>query len=106
MITFRIRVNFSFLYSLMSSFTAAEHKAGEEEQVGEEGLKKGWEVKQKQFASQQYIKKQSLNTLKCSVLPFSLPNASQYCNLLFKAFKRKYREPSLNNPGGFSRLYP
>lgn len=71
----------------MSSFTAAEHKAGEEEQVGEEGLKKGWEVKQKQFASQQYIKKQSLNTLKCSVLPFSLPNASQYAISFLKPLK-------------------
>lgn len=45
----------------MSSFTAAEYRAGEEEKVGEEGLKKGWEVKQKQFASEHYIKKQSLN---------------------------------------------
>lgn len=35
----------------MPSFTAAEYRAGEEEKVGEEGLKKGWEVKQKQFAS-------------------------------------------------------
>lgn len=71
----------------MSSFTAAEHRAGEEEQAGEEGLKKGWELKQKQFASEQYIKKQSINTLKCSVLPSSLPNAAQYIISFLKPLK-------------------
>lgn len=71
----------------MSSFTGAEHRAGEEEQVGEEELKKGWEVNQKQFASEQYIKKQSINTLKCSVLSSSLPNAAQYVISFLKPFK-------------------
>lgn len=71
----------------MSSFTAAEYRAGEEEQVGKEGLKKGWDVKQKQFASEHYIKKQSLNILKCSVLPSSLPNAAQYAISFLKPLK-------------------
>lgn len=71
----------------MSSFTAAEYRAGEEEKVGEEGLKKGWEVKQKQFASEHYIKKQSLNILKCSVLTSSLPNAAHYVISFLKPLK-------------------
>lgn len=71
----------------MSSFTAAEHRAGEEEQVGEDRLKKGWEVKQKLFASERCIKKQSINTLKCSVLPYSLPNAAQYAISFLKPLK-------------------